>query len=100
MLKLAGSVASRASCSGEPAIADGIAGRAALCRFPQKSCCVTLYEGIELGKIEQSVHRQMNGRVLDHRWQAGELRGRYLVGIGRKAGLLFFQSDGLGGPGC
>ncbi|MBB4687803.1 Hsp70 family protein [Amycolatopsis jiangsuensis] len=96
MRRLAGTVATRASCSDEPEIADSIgAGRAAFCRFPQGSYSVTYYEGIELGKIERGVRKQLDGRILDRRWHVGDLRGRYIAGIGKKAGMLFFQPDGL-----
>ncbi|GAA3556589.1 hypothetical protein GCM10022222_45340 [Amycolatopsis ultiminotia] len=96
MLRLAGTVSTRAACSDEPKIADSIgAGRAAFCRFPEDGYSVTYYEGLELDKIASGVRKQMSGRILDRSWSAGDLRGRYIAGIGKKAGLLFFQSDGL-----
>jgi hypothetical protein len=35
------------------------------------------------------------GRVLDHRWQAGTLRGRYLAGVGGEPVGRSLQSDRL-----
>ncbi|WP_147397347.1 hypothetical protein [Amycolatopsis panacis] len=76
MLKLAGAVASYGRTSPRSRTGPRV-GRVALCRFPQGSYGVTFCEGIELGKIEQGVRKQMSGRILDHRWQGGELCGRH-----------------------